>query len=197
MRSINLLPPEVFKTAAAHRRRNIWILAGLVYLLVLGAVSLWQFRRVSKAEDEVAAQQQINAGLQTEVVGLAGVETTKRAFEQTAVAVETALGNDIAWAGILTDLGLQISDNVWLASFAGASSGEVSMTGVGLSYRDVANWLRTLGGETFTQLGGGWMDNLQTSQIGNTPTVNFSATSFLTELARSARASTRIPEVAP
>jgi len=197
MRSINLLPPEVFKQAAASRRRNIWILAGLLYLLLLGAASFWQFGRVSREEDKVAAQQATNAALQRELAGLAGVESTKLAFQQTAGAVQAALGTDVAWAGILTDLGLQITDNVWLVSFSGGSSGEVSMTGVGLSYEDVANWLRSLGGETFTQLGGGWMDNLQTSQIGNTPIVNFSATSFLTDQARSTRASTRIPEVAP
>jgi hypothetical protein len=63
---VNLLPQEQTARQAAARQRNGVIAGGVAVLAILGAVTVWQNGRVSEAEDRLAAEQTVLAGLQDE-----------------------------------------------------------------------------------------------------------------------------------
>jgi len=193
---VNLLPPEIAEQAHFRRVQGGLGLAvvaavGLVGLLYTGASG-----SVGDAQaglDQAQAQQ---SALQAETATYRDV--TARYAK--AAAVETmlvqAMGTEVQYSGLLNDLSLTVPDGVWVtnAQFsqtepaAGGTTpgiGTVTMTGVALSYDDVALWLESQA----TQKG---YDKpyLQTSTealLAGKKVVNWSSTVVLTPDALSGR----------
>lgn len=203
MRPINLLPPEVAEERTKRRRVALLVAAGVAYVAALaGGVFYWN-SRVSAAKTDVAAQQEVNRTLEQEVAALADAGALQAQFEGKAALVRAALAGDVDWGVFLNDLSRLLPPRVWIESFAGAIEreamgelvGQVSFSGVGFDFPDVAEWLRSLGSEAFSGITGPWVSNAAEATIGEEPIVTFSSTAALTAGAVADRAEDLIPEV--
>lgn len=201
MRPINLLPPEAFERAQARRRWALLALAGLAYVAVLGLLVVWWQGRVTSAQDDVAAQVDINSRLRTEIAALAEAEVIQTRYDDNVALVGSVLAKDVAWGRILNDLARMLPDQVWIDSFTGATSteedliGTVQVTGFGLSYPDVSALLRNFDSDRFPSVGGTWVSSVARSEVGAAEIVSFQSQTSLTRRALSDRLLERIPEV--
>lgn len=203
MRPINLLPPEV--AAERDRRRRVLGLVGLglLYLVVLGmGVVLWN-GRVQDARQQVEAQQEINLGLERQVAALGEVRDLRDEYENRSDLVRSALASDVDWGIILNDLSRLAPQRVWVETFSGTIVpgteagvlGQVSVSGVGLDFPDVSDWLRSLDSEDFVGLTGSWVSTASESNIGTEDVVTFTSTAVLTPAAGTNRVERLIPEI--
>jgi hypothetical protein len=101
---VNLLPQEQTARQAAARQRNGVIAGGVAVVALLGVVTLWQNGRVADAEDRLAAEQTVLAGLQSEVDQLAEFADLESRVEETDEQITLALGNEVSVAGVLQDV---------------------------------------------------------------------------------------------
>lgn len=208
MRAINLLPPEEFEKGARRRQFIKLALAGLAYVAVLGLLVMWWQGRVGAAEDDIAAQEEINQRLTAQVRELADVEQLVGEYDSNVTLLTSALATDLAWGRILNDLGRVIPDRVWLESFAAATAftaetgalGTVSVSGIAFDFPDVSAWLRSLDSDRFPSVNGTWVQSVSNISIGDDPgipAVSFTSTTSLTPAAISSRLVERIPLIAP
>ncbi len=202
MRSINLLPPESRKRAGARRRQALWVLLGLAYLALLVAATFWFQGRVGEARDDLEEQESRVAAVQTEIDELADLEALRVGFETRVAVVDGILARDIAWGRLLNDLARMIPPRVWLGGFNGAADppdstivGQLTMSGTGFDYTDVASWLRALESSNFPGVADTWVSTITTGEIGRVEVVDFSSSTALTDAALSTRAAERIPDL--
>ncbi len=202
MRSINLLPPESRKKAGVRRRQGLWVLLGLAYVALLVAATFWFQGRVGEARDDLEAQEAVVAQVQREIDELADLESLRVGFETRVAVVDGILARDIAWGRLLNDLARMIPPRVWLGSFNGSADppdspivGQLTMTGTGFDYTDVASWLRALESTNFPGVDDTWVSTITTGEIGSAEIVDFSSSTALTDAALSTRAAERIPDL--
>lgn len=202
MRSINLLPPESRTRAGARRRQALWVLLGLGYVAALVALVFWWQGRVGEAEDDLEAQQAVVSQVQAEIAELQELEDLRVGFEARVAVIDGILDRDVAWGRLLNDLARIIPPRVWLASFTGTVDdsggpivGQISVTGIGFDYPDVASWLRALESNNFPGVSDTWVNSVSTGTIGLFDVVDFSSATALTEAALSTRAEERVPRL--
>ncbi|WKZ82815.1 MAG: PilN domain-containing protein [Acidimicrobiia bacterium] len=203
MRPINLLPPEVARERSRRRKVALGVVAFLAYLVLLGVGVFYWSGKVSTAAEERDAQLVINRDLERRVAALGESAQIQQDFEARATLVRTALEVDVDWGILLNDLARLIPPRVWVETFNGrveASTipgllGQVSFSGVGFSFPDVSEWLRSLDSTEFAGLTAGWVSTVSQGVIGEEEVVTFSSTAVLTDRAASDRADSLIPEV--
>lgn len=206
MRTINLIPQEGKRQTAGQQRLLLWVALGLIYVLLLGVVTVWRQGAVEDAEAEVQAQFQLNEDLQQEINSLAGAEALSNEFAASVATLGGALANDVSWGRLINDLGRLIPDRVWITSYSGSANrldptatenvlgvGDLAFSGVAFDEPDVAAWLRVLDSDRFPGVVGTWATALTQSSIGEAPVVNFGSTTNLTDEALSDRFIERIP----
>ena len=203
MRPINLLPPEVAEERS--RRRRVWllVLAGIAYVLLLVVgVFFWQ-HQVSAARAQVTQQEEANRRIEGQLAELADAAALEAEFAAKSALVAEALTNDVDWGIFLNDLARMLPERVWVESFNGSIAegsvgeivGQVTFSGVGFDYPDIAEWLRSLGSEGFKGVTGPWVSTASESSIGDEAVVSFSSSAALTTGAVTDRSQELIPEV--
>jgi len=208
MRTINLIPQEGKRRGDGRQKLLLLIALGLIYVLLLGVVTVWRQGAVDDAEAEVRQQQQANNELQLEVNSLAGAEALSQEFAGTVATLGAALINDVSWGRLINDLGRLIPDRVWVTSYSGSVNrpdaaategadrvGDLAFSGVAFAPTDVAAWLRVLDSDRYPGVVGTWATGLTQSSIGEAETINFGSTTNLTTEALSGRLFERIPEI--
>lgn len=207
MRTINLIPQEGKRQAEGRQKLLLWVALGLIYVLLLGVVTVWRQGAVDDAEAEVRRERQANDQLQAEINALAGAEDLSNEFAASVATLGVALANDVSWGRLLNDLGRLIPDRVWLTSYSGSVNridpaapvdqgiGELAFAGVAFERPDVAQWLRVLDSDAYPGVVGTWATGITQSFIGEAETVNFGSTTSLTDGALSTRFFDRIPEI--
>lgn len=200
MRPINLLPPQARAKVAARRRLGLWVIAGAAYLVFLGLLTVWFQGKVGDAEDRLQAQQALVTQLQAEVAELRDLAALKEEFDAKVDVVGTVLAVDVAWGRVLNDFARLIPPRVWLGSFTGsadpenpADPGQITVTGTGFDYPDVASWLRSLDSTNFPGVAGTWVNTVSASSIGASDVVQFASSTSLTAEALSLRFLERVP----
>jgi len=203
VRPINLLPPEVAEERSRRRRAGLLVVAAIAYVLLLVAGVFYWNTRVSAARADVEVQEQVNSDLEREVASLADAGALQAGFQAKAALVQEALVNDVDWGIFLNDLARLLPERVWVESFNGnvvqgegmEIVGQVSFSGVGFSYPDVSEWLRSLDSGGFSGITGPWVSAASESTVGEEAVVSFSSTAVLTTGAVTGRAQELIPEV--
>jgi Tfp pilus assembly protein PilN len=171
MPRVNLMPPEI---AAADRFRRLQFAMGAAVLasaVVVGALYMHSKSGISSAQSQVNAAQAENTALQAKLSSLASVKATFAAVQTKQQLLDQAMGQQIDWSYMLTDLSLRLPSNVWLtgvqatedtgaiggvaststaATLPGAATsniGTLSFSGIGMKHNDVAAWLDALAKE--------------------------------------------------
>jgi Tfp pilus assembly protein PilN len=207
MRTINLIPQEGKAASVARNRLFLWVALGLIYVLLLGVVTVWRQGAVTDAEAELLEQRETNRALQAQVSGLAGAEEVRADFESGVALLAGVLISDVSWGRLLNDMGRLIPDRVWISNYSGltnpligagdptAGVGELSFTGTAFAPPDVAAWLRVLDSDRYPGVVGTWASSITATEVAGEEVVNFGSTTNLTADALSGRLFERIPEI--
>lgn len=206
MRPINLLPPEQAKAAAARRGAILVFFLALLIIGLVGAFAFLRMQALATAEDEVAAQRQRNAALNTEIAALSDADDARRLYAGRSNQITEALAVDVDWGRLVNDLGRVIPPRTWLDSFSGGAAepdvadevptyGSITTAGTGFDYPDASTWFRTLDSTEWGAVGGAWVANLSLSEVGDFGVVNFNSSASLTEQSLSDRVATRVPVI--
>lgn len=203
MRTINLMPQEGKRQDESRRRILVLAGFGALFLVLLGALTVWRQGAVRDAEDALNDQIATNNQLQGQINALAGAEDLQDEFNAGVATLALALENDVAWGRLLSDLGRVIPDQVWVETYAGsvnrgqpgAGIGAINFTGTGFTPPDVANWIRVLDSDRYPGVVGTWATGLTSSSIAEVEVVSFTSSTNLNENALSDRLDERIPEI--
>jgi Tfp pilus assembly protein PilN len=204
MRPINLLPPELEQKKKARRRTAGFILLGIMFLALLGLVTVWQQGKVKSVEDDLARQEQINQQTQQTIASLSSAQDLRNEYEDGVARVESVLALDIPWAKLFNDLARVIPDRMWLTSFDGTVRadeenpgvvGSITIAATAFDYPDASSWLRVVDGDIWPAVAEGWVTTATASMIGENPVVDFQSSASLTTASISSRVDTRIPTV--
>lgn len=168
---VNLMPPEI---AEAAKFRQVQILLGVAVLAAVAIVAVLYLNAhsgVSGAQNELNQAQAQNASLQQQLQGLQSVQNTLDEVQSKQSLLATAMGTEVRWSFVLSDLAMRMPSNVWLTSMdvqetassnaavsatgpatlgapttttavpASYPIGTVTFAGVGFVHDDVAKWL--------------------------------------------------------
>lgn len=181
---INLLPPEILERQRI-RRRAVLMGAAVVVIIVgmIGFAFLQQQRRAA-VEEDVAAQQGINAGLQQEIGALQEFDLLQQELTASQGELAILLDNEVLWSGVLRDISLVIPSEAWLTSFSGfvftpenqplaegqqgiidtGLIGQITFNGQAFDHRVVALWLARM--EEIEGFVNPWLDSTEHLNVG-------------------------------
>ncbi|MEX1176844.1 MAG: hypothetical protein WEB09_00145 [Nitriliruptor sp.] len=113
---VNLLPQEQVARQAAARQRNGLIATGLLVLLILALVTMWQNGRIAAIEERLADEQAVLLSLQAEINQLDEFSELEQRIADSETLIAAALGNETSLAGILQDIASVIPSDAELDS---------------------------------------------------------------------------------
>jgi Tfp pilus assembly protein PilN len=208
MKRINLLPPEIGKLRRARQVTSAFVLAGIVYVALLGLLWLLGNGRLDAAKQELAGATNRADAVQAQVATLrefANLQTVVARKEQT---LATVMADDVHWSRLLVELSMVIPSDAWLTSMSGTATpsaatapgtpapapaapgsppklGTLTFGGVTLDFPGVATWLSRLSNDK--SLESVWVSSATKAQIGTRSVVNFNSTGDLSTGAASER----------
>lgn len=103
---VNLLPQLTRERDRALQQRNALIGAAAVLMVGLGALHAWGASGVDTARDELATAQLMTTQLNGEVAEMAAFSDLARRQQESELALQTALGEEVSVAGIFQDFAL-------------------------------------------------------------------------------------------
>src|SRR5919205_1462864 len=104
MSRVNLLPPEIRSRQAIRQRTILVAVIGAGVVLLILAFYFLQVYNLSKANDELAAQQQQNDQLQAQVASLSQYGDLQQQLKTKQDLAKAVFQDEVAWSGILMDL---------------------------------------------------------------------------------------------
>lgn len=162
MSRVNLLPPELRQREIVRRNTRLVILAGVGLAVLVAAFYFVQMLNLNTAKNDLAAQQQVNAGLESKIGQLQKFATLEQELAAKQKLVSTVFTNEISWSGVLLDLSRVIPSEAYLTNFSGQVSapsaagttvttapsnlvGSISFAGDAKATSTLAVWLTRLG----------------------------------------------------
>lgn len=211
IRRIDLLPVAYVERRKDRRNRFIVIAITLTLVLVLLLYYFYLGTQISDARSDLAAAQQRNAQLQSQINELQRFADLDAEVKAKRTALQTVFAGDVDWPAVMTEVAMVVPGEVWLESMvgsAGVTEGATavpsetnpirlsSKTPVGrLTFQGnsascmpgVAKWLIRLA--TVEEFDAGWLGNAVESDTrpGCEPPVTFDSTLELNEKALSQR----------
>ncbi|MCW2667449.1 MAG: Fimbrial assembly family protein [Frankiales bacterium] len=194
---VNLLPPEILQRRRFHQLQiglGVAVLgcASLVAMLYVGATG-----SVADAAGGLSTAQATGQQLQAEQ---AKYQDMTSVFAQATAAkglLTTAMGEEIRFSGLLSELSTTLPEDVWLGTVAlnqGATPGAAGATGgvgtvtfggTGFSHDSVAAWLEAVDrSELYSDA---YFSKSSEALMANRKTVTFASTATLTPAALSRR----------
>ena len=201
---VNLMPPEVAEAKAMRRVQMALGAAGVASVAVVGMLYVSASHSVSSANADLASAKSQTTQLQNQVARYSDVTATINAANAAQAQLATAMGDEIRYSQLLSDLSLSIPSTVWLKSLSFASAapapgaaptatyggatqvGLLTVNGTGFSHDDVALWLEALARMDKTYANPYFASSTE-ALIGTRPSVNFSSTAVLLSTAESNR----------
>jgi len=199
MTQVNLLPAEVKQRQRTRRATGLIVSGAVAVVALLFLLFVMQSARLGKAQDELAAQQQANAGLQSQIADLQKYADLKAQVSAKQAVVAEALQNEVLWSGALRDVSMVIPGNMWLVSMTGTVTvptgsapvpgtvgtgpdaglvGNVQFTGSALTQPTLSEWLKRL--SKVDGWANPWISQSTKGATGNQTTYQFSGSVDLT-----------------
>jgi Tfp pilus assembly protein PilN len=125
---VNLLPPEIRQRAKVRQRTAVVAVIGVAVLLLI-AFYLLQTMELSRVEEDLAAQQQTNSQLQTEIAALSRFGDLQAELQEKEELLSAVYVNEIAWSGVLVDVSRVIPDDAVLIDLSGQTGGGGEVAG--------------------------------------------------------------------
>jgi Tfp pilus assembly protein PilN len=116
---VNLLPPELREQQVLRRTTSMVVAAGLVLLALIGVYYFMQTQRLSDVQSELAAQQERNAELNTQIAELQQYADLQAELAAKQTLVASLYVNEISWSGVLLDVSRVIPDASYLTNVTG------------------------------------------------------------------------------
>lgn len=113
---VNLLPDATKKQGQANQQRSIAVAAAGVLLLILGGIWWWAANQVTQAEDRLAAEQSVTAGLRGEEAELIAFRDLADRREQAIETLTATMADEVSVAGVLQDLAAVMPDDAQIDS---------------------------------------------------------------------------------
>ena len=126
MSQVNLLPPELRQRQAVRRTTSLVILAGVGLLVLIGAFYLFQNQRLAGVEDDLAAQNDVNAELQGQIADLQQFADLQAELAGKQALVQTLYVNEVSWSSALLDVSRVIPDASYLTNLTGQVTATVA-----------------------------------------------------------------------
>lgn len=164
MSQVNLLPPEIRQRQVTRRTSALVALGGLAVLAVLGFFYFLQTMSLSRVNEDLRAQEAINAQKQAEIQSLSEFAELQTEVQAKRTLVDTVFANEVAWSGVLLDLSRILPGPAYLTNVTGVLTvptgvsetpapspggptdliGDIELQGFALDTGTIAMWLTRL-----------------------------------------------------
>jgi Tfp pilus assembly protein PilN len=162
MTQVNLLPSELRAREATRRLTSVVVIVGVLVLGLVGLFYFFQVMNLSRARDDLAAQEGVNRQLQAQVNDLQRFQELQNQLEAKQALVESVSVSEVSWSSVLVDISQVIPSDAYLTSLTGSIAGatatptptpttggttligNISFTGVVRETDPLATWLTRL-----------------------------------------------------
>jgi Tfp pilus assembly protein PilN len=159
MTQVNLLPSELRAREATRRLTSVVVIVGVLVLGLVGLFYFFQVMNLSRARDDLAAQEGVNRQLQAQVDDLQRFQELQNQLEAKQGLVDSVFIGEVSWSTVLVDVSQVIPSDAYLTSLTGSIStaatptpttggailiGNMSFTGVVRETDPLATWLTRL-----------------------------------------------------
>jgi len=158
MTQVNLLPPELRAREVTRRLTSVVVIVGVIVLGLIGLFYFFQVMNLSRARDDLAAQEGVNRQLQAQVNDLQRFQALQDQLEAKQELVSSVFVDEVSWSTVLVDISQVIPSEAYLTSLTGSISagaptpatggatliGNMSFTGVVMQTDPLASWLTRL-----------------------------------------------------
>lgn len=157
MSRVNLLPGELRQRAATRRLTSIVVAAGLGVIALIGLFYFTQTQRLADAQEDLAAQEDRNAALRTQIQELQSFADLQAELEAKQNLVAGLFVNEVSWSSALLDVSRVIPDASFLTNLTGQVQsgpgaapavpavadliGTITFQGVARETETIATWL--------------------------------------------------------
>lgn len=199
MSQVNLLPPELRARQKVKQLTTLIIGAGAAIIVLLLAFWFLQGQKLAGVNDDIAAQNLTNSGLQTQIDQLQEFQQLQADAAAQQALLATAYTGEVSFSQMLMDLSRTIPSDAYLDSFNATLTpqvpGQVSTTtttfvggfsagGAADGFESLASWLTRL--ESVKGWVNPWLSSA-TETAANTGLYTFSSGVDLTQDALTAR----------
>jgi type IV pilus assembly protein PilN len=155
---VNLLPPDIRQGQRTRRTATLVLLLGVVVVgLILGFWVL-QGLRLSGVNDDIAAQEQTNASIRSDIASLQKYADLQAEAQKQQALLATAYKDEVAFSGLLMDLSVITPSDSFLTSLSVQVTGidpaapptetplvgSIQLAGEAIGYDTIATWLTHL-----------------------------------------------------
>ncbi len=119
MSQVNLLPPELRQRQATRRTTSLAVLAGLAALAIVGFFWFLRSAELSRKQEELRAQQQVNSQVQAQIAELQKFGDLQSQLQAKKQLLSSVYANEVSWSGILLDVSRVIPADAYLTNFTG------------------------------------------------------------------------------
>ena len=159
MSQVNLLPPELRARQKVKQLTTLIIGGGVAVIVLLLAFWFLQSQKLAGVNDDIAAQNATNAGLQTQIDQLQEFQQLQEQAAAQEALLATAFTGEVSFSQMLMDLSLTIPSDAYLDSFNTALTvpvagqvptttttfvGSFTASGAADGFESLASWLTRL-----------------------------------------------------
>jgi Tfp pilus assembly protein PilN len=177
MTQVNLLPSELRAREATRRLTSVVVIVGVLVLGLVGLFYFFQVMNLSRARDDLAAQEGVNRQLQAQVNDLQRFQELQNQLQAKQALVNSVFVGEVSWSNVLVDISRVIPSEAYLTNLTGSTAaetatpttggatliGNISFTGVVRETGPLASWLTRL------EQVDGWENAWMTSAAENAP----------------------------
>ena len=160
MSQVNLLPPELRARQKVKQLTTLIIGAGAAIIVLLLAFWFLQSQKLAGVNDDIAAQNLTNSGLQTQIDQLQEFQQLQEEAAAQEALLTTACTGEVSFSQMLMDLSRTIPSDAYLDSFNAALTvpvvgrrpttttttfvGSFTASGAADGFESLASWLTRL-----------------------------------------------------
>ena len=128
MSQVNLLPPDILQ-GQRYRRLTLTVLAaGAIVLALIVVFFFIQVGRLGAVNDDIAAKEQTNAELQSQIDSLQKYDDLQTQAQQAQTQLDAAYAGEVSFSGMLMDLSRVIPSDAYLDTFTATITGPPAAT---------------------------------------------------------------------